>query len=255
MIFAFVVHVCVPGPNSAVWPLLLLRALGILVAALLLCARLLGSFLHGSGLGAIVLAHRLHDRLLLFRLDDGDGIWQGLVGSALALGIRSPHNLDFDAEYTLAQEDVTGGRVDEILGGLTRVDHEAVGELHALGTRCSQLTRDDNFATLGARLHDESEHTIASTTDGETIEQLVPQRFALCDGRETTILHLCRVERHAVFGELETLLDERCEFADATTLLAKNFLGVCGCSTLDGGCCVGDTGVPRMMISVTCECQ
>lgn len=52
-----------------------------------------------------------------------------------------------------------GGRAH--LLGLTGVDHEAVVELHGLGTLSTELARDDNFATLGTALHDESENTVA----------------------------------------------------------------------------------------------
>lgn len=74
-------------------------------------------------------------------------------------------HLDFDAENTLAEHDVADGVVNEVEGGLTGVDHEAVGELHRLGTGSTELARDDNLATLGAGLHDEAEDTIASTVD------------------------------------------------------------------------------------------
>lgn len=44
---------------------------------------------------------------------------------------------------------------------LSGVDHESVGELHRLGTGGAQFARDDNLASLGARLHDEAEDTVA----------------------------------------------------------------------------------------------
>jgi len=132
---------------------------------------------------------------------------------------------------------VTSSRIDEVLGWLTGVDHEAISELHALGTSSTELARDDNLATLGTALHNESENTIASSSNGKTVEQLVSERFALSDSRETTILNLGGVEGDGVFGEFEALLDERCEFANASSLLAKDFLGV-GCANDD----VGDSG-------------
>ena len=46
------------------------------------------------------------------------------------------------------------------------------------------------------------------------------------DGRETTVLNLCSVERHRILWELEALLDQGGEFADAAALLAKDFLSV-----------------------------
>ena len=39
-------------------------------------------------------------------------------------------------------------------------------------------------------------------------------------------MDLCGVEGDGVLGEFESLLDEGCEFADSSTLLAQDFLGV-----------------------------
>jgi hypothetical protein len=50
----------------------------------------------------------------------------------------------------------------------------------------------------------------------------------LCNGRETTVLDLGSVQRDRVFGEFEALLDEGGEFANATALLAEDFLGMGG---------------------------
>jgi len=122
---------------------------------------------------------------------------------------------------------VTSGGIDEILGWLTGVDHEAVGELHALRTSGTQLSRDDNLATLSTTLHDESEDTIACSADGKTVEELVSEGLALGDSGETTVLNLSGVEGDGVLWELESLLDEGGKFADSSTLLSENFLGVC----------------------------
>lgn len=106
---------------------------------------------------------------------------------------RGSH-LDLDAEDTLAEQDVADGLVDEVDAGLTGVDHEAVGELHALGASGTELARHDDLATLGVGLHDEAENTVACPTDGKTAEELVPQRFALGDGAETAVLDLFGVD-------------------------------------------------------------
>lgn len=102
------------------------------------------------------------------------------------------------------------------------------GELHALGTGSPELSRNDNLATLGTRLHDEPQDTIASPSHGETVEELVAEGFALGDGGETAVLDLCGVERDGVLGELEALLDERGELTDAAALLAEDLLCVGG---------------------------
>jgi len=132
---------------------------------------------------------------------------------------------------------VTSSGIDEVLSWLTGVDHEAIGELHALGTSSTELARNDNLTALGTALHDESENTIASSSYGKTVEQFVSKRLALSDGRETTVLNLGSVEGDGVFREFETLLNERCEFTNASSLLAEDFLGV-GCANDD----VGDGG-------------
>lgn len=131
---------------------------------------------------------------------------------------------------------MTSGRVDEVLCWLTRVDHETVGELHALGTSRTQLSGDNDLATLRAALHDESEDTIAGSADSETVEQLVSEGLALGDGGETSVLDLGGVEGDGVFGELEALLNEGGEFANSSSLLAENFLCVRGPDDDVGDC-------------------
>lgn len=179
-----------------------------------------------EGLGAVVLAHGGHDAGFFLGLENGDGVGKRLGGAGLALGVGAAHDLDLDSEHTLAEEDVAGGAVDEVASGLAGVDHEAVGELHGLGTGGAQLTGDDDLATLGARLHNKAKDTIAGTTDGETVEELVAQGLALGDGGETAVLDLGGVEGDGVLGELEALLDQGGQLADAAALLAEHLLGV-----------------------------
>jgi hypothetical protein len=101
-------------------------------------------------------------------------------------------------------------------------------KLHALGTGGPELAGNDDLATLGAALHDKAEDTVACPSDGQTVEELVSEGLALSDGGETAVLDLGGVEGDGVLGELEALLDERGELADAATLLAEHLLGVCG---------------------------
>lgn len=143
---------------------------------------------------------------------------------------------------------MAGSVVNEVLGGLTGVNHETVlrssvsvdflnaaclnlstySELHGLGTGSTELAGNDNLATLGTRLHDETENTIARTTDGETVEELVAEGLALGNSTETTVLDLGGIKGDGVLGELEALLDEGGQLADAATLLTENLLGVGG---------------------------
>lgn len=206
----------------------MLNSLDLITTLLLSNSGVLSSLSSLGGLSAVVLADGLENSLLLLGLDDGNGVREGLLGTGLALGVRAAHNLDLDTQDTLSEKDVAGSMVDEVLGGLTRVNHEAVGELHGLGTGSTELTGDNNLTTLGTRLHDETEDTIAGTSNGETVEELVSERLALSDGGETTVLDLGGVEGDGVLGELESLLDERGELTNAAALLAENLLGVGG---------------------------
>lgn len=184
--------------------------------------------LGSGGLSTVVLADGLDNGLLLLGLVDGDGVRERLLGTGLALGVRAAHDLDLDTQDTLAEQDVAGGVVDELLSGLTGVDHEAVGELHGLGTGGTELAGDDNLATLGAGLHDEAEDTIAGTADSQAVEKLVAEGLALGDGGQTAVLDLGGVQGDGVLGELESLLDEGGELADAATLLSEDLLGLGG---------------------------
>jgi hypothetical protein len=112
------------------------------------------------------------------------------------------------------------------------VDHEAVGELHGLGTGGAQLSRDDDLATLSTGLHDEAENSIAGSANCQAVQELVAKGLALGDGGETTVLDLGRVEGDGVLGKLEALLDEGGELADSSTLLSEDFLCV-GCADDD----------------------
>lgn len=206
----------------------MLNSLDLITTLLLSNTSILSSLSGLGGLSAVVLADRLEDSLLLLRLDNGNGVRESLLGTGLALRVRAAHDLNLDTQDTLSEENVAGSVIDEVLGGLTRVNHEAVGELHGLGTGSTELTGDDNLATLGTGLHDEAEDTIASTSDGETVKKLVSEGLALSDGGETTVLDLGGVEGDGVLGELESLLNERGELANAAALLAENLLGVGG---------------------------
>lgn len=220
-----------PSPFTTTGSILLLLSggLGLLNGTLLLGNSHVLAALGGlGGLGAVVLADGLENSLLLLGLDDGDGVRERLLGAGLALGVGAAHDLDLDTQDTLSEQDVAGSAVDEVLCGLTRVDHEAVGELHGLGTSSTELSRNNDLTALGARLHDEAQDTIAGTTDGKTVEQLVAQGLALGDGGQTAVLDLGGVQGDGVLGELEALLDQGGELADAAALLAEDLLGVGG---------------------------
>ncbi len=103
----------------------------------------------------------------------------------------------------------------------------AYSELHALRSSSSELSADNHLTSFRTALHDESQHTIACSPYSQSIQQFVAEGFALCDGRETTVLNLGSVEGDGVFWEFEAFLDQRGQFADAAALFAQDFLGMC----------------------------
>lgn len=74
----------------------------------------------------------------------------------------------------------------------------------------------------------DAEDVSGSPTDSKTTKKLVPQTLALRNSRETPGLHLLSIEFKRVLGEFEPLLDEGSKLANTTTLLAKDFLSMCG---------------------------
>jgi len=151
-------------------------------------------------------------------------VWKWGVWSELASRVECSHNLDLDANNSLTEEDVPAGAVYVVPGWLTGVNHESIDELHGLGTLGTQLTGDDDFATLCAVLNDETDDTVACTSHGKSSEELVSEGFALGNGRETTVGDLFGVELNGVLVEVESLLDERGKLTDTSTLFAEHVL-------------------------------
>lgn len=163
----------------------------------------------------------------LLGLDDLDDIGEGVGGALLSFGVRRQHDLDLDTEDTLLEEHVTNTNVDEVLGGLTGLDHVAVAELHGLSTLAAELTRNLNFTTLGL-LHDLAEDTIASTTNGDTVEQLEAEGLGLGEGRQATEGNTLGIKLDGAISQAETLLDHRGQLTNAAALLSQDVLGTGG---------------------------
>jgi len=135
------------------------------------------------------------------------------------------HDFDFDTEDALSEEDVAHGSVNVFFGGVAAVDHQSVNEFHSLGSLASQLAGDNDFAALGAGLHDEAENAIAGSSHGETTDQLVAKRFSLSDGAKTTGGDLLSVKLDGTIGVVEALLHDGSQFADALAFVTQHILG------------------------------
>lgn len=69
----------------------------------------------GSGLGSLALRDRSCGNNILLGFEDGDHVWQRLLGTHLAGRVMRKHNLDLDSEHTLAEKDVADSSFNVIL--------------------------------------------------------------------------------------------------------------------------------------------
>ena len=159
---------------------------------------------------------------------NSDNIIERNLGANYALGVLGKHDGYLDADDSLAHENVSNSGVGVDLAGMTSLDHVTVTELHGLGTLATELTSDDHLNTLGGGFHNETDDTVASTTDGEAAEELELEGLGLGLGTKTTVLDTLGVKLDSAISKVETLLDDRGKLTDTLSLLAKNVLGTGG---------------------------
>ena len=144
------------------------------------------------------------------------------------LRIVRKHDANFDTDNTLPHHDVPDGSVSVHLSGVTSFDHVPVPELHALGTLSPQFTGDHDFHTLGGCLHHKPHNTVASPPDGESTEKLELERLSLSLRAKAAVLNALGVKLDGTIIEVEPLLDDGGQLADALSLLSENVLRACG---------------------------
>merc|ERR1719242_2829741 len=87
----------------------------------------------------------------------------------------------------------TTARPRVLLRGFTTGNHVSLLELHGLGSSTSKFSRDNDLHTLGlAVVHDELQHAVAGSSDGEASLELVANRLGLGSGAQTSGLDLLR---------------------------------------------------------------
>mmetsp|Transcript_7964 Transcript_7964/g.11435 ORF Transcript_7964/g.11435 Transcript_7964/m.11435 type:complete len:238 (+) Transcript_7964:138-851(+) len=150
------------------------------------------------------------------------------LGSTKSLRIMRKHNSNPDSNNTLSHHNVTDGGIRVNLSSITGLDHVTISELHCLGTLSTKLSSDNNFATLGFGFHDETDNTVASTTDGKSSEKLEFQRFGLGLSAKTAVGNTFGVKFDGTIGKVETFLDDTGKFADALSLFSQHVLGAGG---------------------------
>eukprot|EP01127_Copromyxa_protea_P019052 TRINITY_DN60_c0_g1_i1.p1 TRINITY_DN60_c0_g1~~TRINITY_DN60_c0_g1_i1.p1 ORF type:complete len:153 (-),score=19.42 TRINITY_DN60_c0_g1_i1:306-764(-) len=147
----------------------------------------------------------LESQDLLLGHEDLYNIWQWLLRSLLSLWVPWQHNSNLQTNNSRLEENVTDSLVDVVVGGITRLLHVTITELHGLGSLSSKLSGYDDFATLGFVLHNETDNTIASTSDGQTVQELELEGLSLSNSRETTEEYTLSVQLNGALSETETL--------------------------------------------------
>ena len=72
------------------------------------------------------------------------------------------------------------------------------------------------------------QNTVSCTTNCNTAQKLVSQRFGLCNSAERTHLQFGCIEINFVLCQVESFLQLFCELTNTTTLLTENFFGAGG---------------------------
>ena len=216
------------------------------------------STLHFLGLGGLL--HRLVGLPSrsgeLLGLVDGDDIGERLLGSQSALRVGGLHDLHLHSQHTLLHEDVTHSHIDELLAGVTGLDHVSLLELHGVGTLLTQLSRHNDLATLRSSLQSAADHSVRRTTHGKTGQKLVLESLRLNLRAQTALHHTLSVQNDVVLVEAESahqlsttplpLLDQGRQLVDATGVLANDLLRSGGTDDdlrLHGGLAHADSGV------------
>jgi hypothetical protein len=164
-------------------------------------------------------------------VEDLDEIGHDLLLVAVA-DLGALHDLDLEAEDTLAEFDVTDGNINEVNLGLTSGDLVTSGVLHGLGALSTDLSGDHNFATSGTTTaHDGTNDVVGSVTDGESTEELVLEGLNVGGGGEVLVVGEGldgELDLVVLVVEVVALLDEGLDFLDLTGGLVEEVLGVGG---------------------------
>jgi hypothetical protein len=99
------------------------------------------------------------------------------------------HDLDLDAEDTLAEFNVADGNIDKVLLGLTSGNLITGVVFLGLCALTSDLSRHDDFATGGASAsHDSAHNVIGGHSDWSSVKQLVLEGLDVCGGGQVLVV-------------------------------------------------------------------
>mmetsp|Transcript_21231 Transcript_21231/g.35283 ORF Transcript_21231/g.35283 Transcript_21231/m.35283 type:complete len:241 (-) Transcript_21231:13-735(-) len=157
---------------------------------------------------------------------DNNVIRQDHFSSHLSFRVVPHHDLNFDAEHTLAHEHVAHSFVNVVPLRLTGRDEVPIFEFHCLRSLCTQLATDDDLDTLAVVLHHEAENAVACAPNSESTQEFVSQRLCLCHCASSPVFDPFREEFHAVLRKVVTLLNHSGKLTDAASLISEHLPGL-----------------------------
>merc|ERR1719444_738669 len=160
--------------------------------------RILCSILLFFFVASVAFLSWLHWNNVLLGFVNDNGIWHHHLCSHLAFRIVCQHDGDFHPQHSLAHGNVTDSRIDVVLLRLTCGNEITILEFHRFRTLRTNFSADDDFAALRTIFHDESNYTIASTTNRKSAKELVSERLRLRSGACGSVFHSLSKKLHAV---------------------------------------------------------
>src|SRR5271156_5689568 len=107
------------------------------------------------------------------------------------------------------------------------MNHKPISKLHRLCSSSSQLATNNNLTPLRPTLHNKPQNTITSPTNCQSSKKLISQTLTLSNSTQSPLLYFFSIQFYTSLLELESFLNERCEFADSSAFVAEDVLCVC----------------------------
>jgi len=204
--------------------------------------------------------------VVILGLGDLDEIGHDL-GGVSDLDGGTLHNLDLESEHALSEFDVTRGRVNEIVLGLTSGDLVTLRVLLGLCALSTHLTSNDDFATDGTTTaHNCAEDVVGGHTHGVTGEELELEGLDVGGSGEVLVVREGfdgEVDLVVLGVEVVSLLNERLDFLDLSDLLVNEFLalgdananlsGVVGSANLNASVAFEAEGAAKELVELSLE--
>ena len=123
--------------------------------------------------------------------------------------LERKHDSDSDTDHSLLEPNVSDGLVDEHGSWVAGGDDVALLVLHDTGSLLSQLTGDDDFATVGLTVsHDGVDGPHGAESDGKSFEETGLEVLDLSGGGEASVLDWVDDDLQLALWESESLLEE-----------------------------------------------